>query len=242
VRDRLAQILTKERGDYAQPLAQRWRGQAFKRRPLLSWLPLWVTGAVAGAVLLGVYGALTFSLGGLSDPVYGQIQSLRLTPPVAAVAQPAATPRLAQFLVQEIKSGQVAVRDEVDRSVVTLRGDGLFEPGSATLSGAREALMRRVAQALSQVGGTVLVAGHTDNQPIRSMRFPSNWHLSQERAKAVAQILVSQGVPAARVAAEGRADGEPVAPNDSAANRALNRRVEVTLMAGKAEAKARTTP
>jgi len=121
------------------------------------------------------------------------------------------------------------VRDEVDRSVVTLRGDGLFEPGSATLAAPKEALLRRVADALAQFGGAVLVTGHTDSQPIRSARFPSNWHLSQERAGAVRELLVSQQVATERVRAEGRADGEPVVANDSAGNRALNRRVEITL-------------
>jgi type VI secretion system protein ImpK len=237
VRERLAQILKKERGDYPQPLAQNWRGQVVKRRSLLSWLPLWVTGAVAGIVLLGLYLLLSFSLSGLSDPAYGAIQSLRLSPPVPPAPIPAATPRLAQFLASEIRAGLVAVRDDVDRSVITLRGDGLFAPGSASLSDDREALMRRIAQALVQVPGTVLVTGHTDNQPIRSVRFPSNWHLSDERAKAVRAILVSQGVAAARVSAEGRADGEPLAPNDTPANRALNRRVEITLLAGKTEGK-----
>lgn len=233
VRERLAQILRKERGDYAQPLAQHWRGQAPTRRSLLSWLPLWVSAAVAATLLAGVYLLLAFSLGGLSDPVYGQIQGLRLTPPTPPVALPALKPRLAQFLASEIKAGLVAVRDEIDRSVITIRGDGLFDPGSASLSGDREALMRRIAEALAQVPGPVLVTGHTDNQPIRSLRFPSNWHLSEERAKAVRAILVSQGVPAARVSAEGRADGEPVVANDSAGNRALNRRVEVLLLAAK---------
>ena len=233
VRERLAQILRKERGDYAQPLAQHWRGQALERRSLLSWLPLWVSAAVAAALLAGVYVLLAFSLGGLSDPVYGQIQGLRLTPPTPPVTLPALKPRLAQFLASEIKAGLVAVRDEIDRSVITIRGDGLFDPGSASLSDDREALMRRIAEALAQVPGPVLVTGHTDNQPIRSLRFPSNWHLSEERAKAVRAILVSQGVPAARVSAEGRADGEPLVANDSAGNRALNRRVEVTLLAAK---------
>ena len=233
VRERLAQILRKERGDYAQPLAQHWRGQALERRSLLSWLPLWVSAAVAAALLAGVYVLLAFSLGGLSDPVYGQIQGLRLTPPTPPVTLPALKPRLAQFLASEIKAGLVAVRDEIDRSVITIRGDGLFDPGSASLSDDREALMRRIAEALAQVSGPVLVTGHTDNQPIRSLRFPSNWHLSEERAKAVRAILVSQGVPAARVSAEGRADGEPLVANDSAGNRALNRRVEVTLLAAK---------
>ena len=236
VRDRLAQILKKERGDYAQPLAEHWRGQKLKRRPLLSWLPLWVTGAVAAALLLGLFFVLSLSLSGLSDPTFGQIQSLRLLPPTTTVAQPALKPRLAQFLASEIKAGLVAVRDDLDRSVITIRGDGLFEPGSASLSDDREALMKRIAEALAQVQGQILVTGHTDNQPIRSVRFPSNWHLSEERAKAVKNILVSRGVAPARVAAEGRADGEPVVANDTAANRTLNRRVEVTLVAAKAGA------
>jgi type VI secretion system protein ImpK len=231
VRDRLAQILKKERGDVSPALAQNWRGQAVQRRPLLSWLPLWVTAAIAGTATVALYLALSFSLGGLSDPAYGEIQSLRLTPPTPPATLPAAKPRLAQFLAAEIRAGLVAVRDEVDRSVITLRGDRLFDPGSASLSDEREALMRRIAEALTQVPGNVVVTGHTDNQPIRSARFPSNWHLSEERAKAVRGILVSQGVAPARVSAEGRADGEPLVANDSAANRALNRRVEVTLIA-----------
>ena len=126
------------------------------------------------------------------------------------------------------------MRDEIDRSVITIRGDGLFEPGSATLSADREVLMRRIAEALAQVPGAVLVTGHTDNQPIRSVRFPSNWHLSEERARAVRTILVSRGVKAERITAEGRAEGEPLVANDTPANRARNRRVEITLMTGKA--------
>ncbi|HEY9067685.1 MAG TPA: DotU family type VI secretion system protein [Burkholderiaceae bacterium] len=234
VRERLAQILKKERGDYAPPLAEHWRGQAVKRRPLLSWLPLWVTGAVAAITLLGVYWLLGSWLSGVSDPVYGQIQSLRLLPPTTVVAAPAPKPRLAQFLISDIKAGTVAVRDEIDRSVITIRGDGLFEAGSATLSNDRELLMGRIAEALAKVPGRVLVTGHTDNQPIRTVRFPSNWHLSEDRAKAVRAILVARGVGAERITAEGRAEGEPVVANDTPANRALNRRVEITLMASRA--------
>ena len=118
-----------------------------------------------------------------ADPVYEQIQRLRLAPPVAPVAQPAAQPRLAQFLQPEIKAGLVAVRDEVDRSVITIRGDGLFAPASASLASDREALMKRIAEALTGIAGPVLVTGHTDNTAMRSLRFPSNWHLSDERAQ-----------------------------------------------------------
>ena len=235
VRDRLAQILKKERGDFAAPLAQHWQGQAVKRRPLLSWLALWVTAAVAAIVVLGVYLALSLSLSGQSDPAYGDIQGLRLAPPTPPTPIPAAKPRLAQYLSSDIRAGLVGVRDDVDRSLITLRGDSLFDPGSASLSEGREALLRRVASALAQVPGAIVVAGHTDNTPIHTLRFPSNWHLSDDRAKTVRDILVSQGIAAARITAEGRAAGEPLVANDTAANRGLNRRVEITLLSGKTD-------
>ena len=130
----------------------------------------------------------------------------------------------------------MAVRDEVDRSVVIIRGDGLFAPASATLASEREALMQRIGEALARVPGPVLVTGHTDNQAIRSITFPSNWHLSDARAATVKQLLQQAGLPAERVRAEGRADGEPVAANDTSENRAKNRRVEITLMANRPDA------
>ena len=238
VRDRLAQLLKQARGDYAPALAQNWQGAPQARRIMLSWLPLWVTAAVTMLLLLAVYFGLSFALSGQSDPVFGQIQALRLPPPVPPTPIPAAKPRLAQFLQPDIRSGLVAVRDEIDRSVITLRGDGLFDAGSATLSDNREAIMTRIAQALVRVPGNILVTGHTDNQPIRSMRFPSNWHLSQERADTVADLLQHHGVASARIRSEGRADGEPVVDNATAANRALNRRVEVILFVAREDAPA----
>ena len=244
VRDRLAQIIRSERGDFAAPLAQNWRGRNLPKRPLLTWLPLWVSTAVAALLVLGLYLLMSFSLGGLSDPAYAEIHQLRLAPPSVptppAPPPPAAKPRLARFLDAEIRAGLVSVRDDADRSVITVRGDGLFAPGSASLAPEREALMQRIAQALAQVEGAVLVVGHTDNQPIRSVRFPSNWHLSEERAKAVSELLAAQGVAKARLRAEGRADGEPMVGNDTPAHRAINRRVEITLVAAPAASAARS--
>lgn len=229
VRERLAQILRQARGDHAPALAQHWQGAPQARRLMLSWLPLWVTAAVTGLILLALYLGLSFGLGRQSDPVFGQIQSLRLAPPTPPTPIPAAKPRLAQFLQADIRSQLLSVRDEIDRSVITLRGDGLFDAGSAALSEDREAIMKRIAQALSQVPGQVLVTGHTDSQPIRSMRFPSNWHLSQARADTVRDLLTTDGVASERLRSEGRADGAPVVADTTPANRALNRRVEVIL-------------
>ncbi len=239
VRSRLAQIIRQQRGAYAPALAEHWQGRPMQQRVALSWLPLAVTALLVLLLLGVVYAGFAGSLTARTDPVYAQIQQLRLSPPVAAVAQPAPQPRLAVFLQSDIRAGFVAVRDEIDRSVVIVRGDGLFGRGSASLVPEREELMRRIADALVRVGGEVLITGHTDNTPIRTSRFPSNWHLSDERARAVRDLMAAAGVPAERLRAEGRAAGEPVASNDTEANRALNRRVEITLFTARQGAQAR---
>jgi type VI secretion system protein ImpK len=87
----------------------------------------------------------------------------------------------------------------------------------------------RIGQALAEVKGDVLITGHSDNQPIRSMRHPSNWHLSAARADAVKASLAALVDPA-RMRSDGKADAEPIAPNDNPANRARNRRVEIVLL------------
>ena len=230
VRDRLAQIIRKERGDHPQALAEHWKGHPVRRSTSMGWLPLAATACVAALLMGGTYLVLRSSLASRSDPVFGAIQGLRLTPPVTPTLQPAPKPRLAQYLQPDIKAGLLRVSDEIDRSVVIIRGDGLFATGSATLVPEREALMVRIAEALALVPGNVLVTGHTDNQPIaKSARFPSNWHLSEERAKNVRDLLVANKVAPERIRAEGRADAEPVVANDTPQNRSLNRRVEITL-------------
>ena len=234
VRDKLAQILRQQRVDHSPALAQNWFGQTAKRNVALSWLPLAATAAVAALVMVLVHFALSMSLSDDSDPVFAHIQGLRLKAPVEVSRQPAPKPRLAQFLQSDIKAGLVAVRDDVDRSIVTIRGDGLFPPASAGLVPEREELIGRIGDALVLAGGQqVLVTGHTDSSPMRSARFPSNWHLSEERARTVRELLVAHKVPAARIQAEGRADSEPLVANDSRGNQAMNRRVEITLVTGR---------
>ncbi len=230
VRDRLAQIIKRERGSYPAALAQHWLVKGVERSRRLTWLPLAATAAVVLLVLVLAYAGLLLWLGARSDPVYARIQSLRLPAPVPTAAQPAPRPRLAQFLAADIRSGAVTVRDEVDRSVIVIRGDGLFASSSATLLPEREPLMARIADALAAMPGRIVVTGHTDNKRIRSALFPSNWHLSEARARSVLQLLVARHVAPERLASEGRADSEPVQPNDTPAHLAANRRVEITLV------------
>jgi type VI secretion system protein ImpK len=232
VRERLAEILRKGSAEYERDLSPAWQPALVQRSRLFSVMPLWVGFAACGLILLGVYLTLNYLLNAASDPVFARIQGIRLKvdapPPPPPVKAP--EPRLAGLLADEIARGTVAVRDDTDRSVITILGDGLFAPGSSTISREFEPVLARVGNALERVPGNVRVIGHTDNQPIRSVRFPSNWHLSEDRARHVAQMLARDVRAPARLAAEGRADAEPVAPNDTPANRARNRRVEIVLL------------
>ena len=114
-------------------------------------------------------------------------------------------------------------------ATVRIRGSDLFTSGTATLNDKYLSLMARIAAALDKEKGSVLVVGHTDNVPIRSLRFPSNYQLSVARAETVGKLL-RDGIKQQRaITAEGRADSDPVASNTTPEGRAANRRIEVIL-------------
>ena len=230
VRERLAHLLEKERGEYERDLSARWQPTPIKRPKIFVLLPGWVVAALCGLVMLIAYLSFGFLLNNASDPVFAQIQSIRVRTPLPEPAPlPTPEPRLAEFLTEEIREGLVAVRDEEGRSVVTLKGDGLFAPGSASISKDFMPVLGRIARALNSVPGKISIEGYTDNQPIRTVRFPSNWHLSKERAFSIMRILSEQGTLSNRMSAEGRADAEPIASNATPEGRAHNRRVEIKL-------------
>lgn len=231
LRERLTGLLRQQAGPLQADLSPAWQGVAPPPRRLADGLPLWVLASIAGALLLLVFIALRLTLHGQSDATFQALQGLQPKTVQAAPPLPAPKPRLATLLAPEIQQGRLAVQDYADRSVVTITGDELFAPGSAELAAPAQLLVQRVAEAMAQLPGAVMVTGHSDNQPIRSLRFPSNWHLSQERARSV-ELLLAQRVDTRRLRSEGRADSEPVADNATAAGRAKNRRVEIVLAAG----------
>ena len=235
VRERLHQMIRNHRGEYERELSPNWRGTQVERHKVLAMLPVWVVAALAALIVVAAYMGFSFSLTNQSDPVFNRILGIRSSSAVPPKPRPPAErPRLATFLEPEIKAHLVTVSDLDDRSVITIRGDGFFEPGSATVAERVRPLLVRIADALNSVPGRILITGHTDSQPIRTARFPSNWHLSQERALNVEKIL-GQQVEAARMRAEGMADSEPVASNETAEGRARNRRVEITLMVARGD-------
>jgi type VI secretion system protein ImpK len=233
LRVRLSQMLRGSRADGDKTLSPRWEGVPAKVARLRDGLPMWVVASLAGLMLLGVYLGLSFSLNGSSDGVFAALQGLDVkAAPIAAPPPPvpAAAPRLATFLQPEIQQGLVQVRDLADRSIVIIKGDGFFEPGSSVIADRTRPLLARIAAGLQATPGSVVITGHTDNQPIRTLRYPSNWNLSQDRANAVKTLLADSGVKPERMRAEGKADAEPVDTNATPAGRAHNRRVELTLI------------
>ena len=240
MRERLVQLLRQGRPGLEKALSPRWQGEPQQVAKLHDGIPLWVLATLAALLLALLLMVLRFQLGDRAEPVFSSLAGLEATAAVVGAAAPlpppaAPAPRLAGFLQPEIAAGLVQVQDFADRSVVTIKGDGFFEPGSAVIAPSVRTLLPRIAQALGDTPGQVLITGHTDNQPIRTLRYPSNWHLSQDRADAVKAELAKTVKPE-RLRAEGRADSESLADNGAPSGRAKNRRVEVTLFVQQADA------
>jgi type VI secretion system protein ImpK len=214
-------------------LSPHWRPAVSRGSALGSWLPLWVSTAVAAGLLAALYFSLALLLGASSDRVYSRIASLRSASAQPSAPAPAAPARLALWLEGASAQGRLVVRDEIDRSVIVLPGRDLFDPDAASLRASAGATLREVAAALHRTVGRVEVIGHTDGTAARSLRYPSEWDLSVERARVVGRALQAFGLEAARVRFDGRADSEPLAVNDIARLRSGNDRVEILLLAGR---------
>ncbi|CDS54435.1 Flagellar motor rotation protein MotB [Polaromonas sp. CG9_12] len=124
----------------------------------------------------------------------------------------------------------------VNKGTVSFRisSEVLFNSGEATLSEAGRSVMSRLVPTLGKAPGyRVVVEGHTDNMPIQTERFPSNWELSTSRAASVVRHFQGQGIEAGRMRATGYADTRPIASNDTAQGRSTNRHVDVILEASR---------
>ncbi len=232
IKQRLLQMIKSVRGSYAAALSPHPTDQPVLRKLWRPMIPLWACAAVAGLAACLFYIVLNWRLGDYTSPVLARIYQTAL--PEVKIGNPAppppATLNLRAFLKPEIDAGLVAVRDEADRSVVTLKGDGLFASAATEVRGSYIDVIRRIAAAMNNVSGQIQVIGYSDNVPIRSARFASNFELSLARARSVQTLLQQQLAQPSRVKAEGRGESNPLVPNTSAENRARNRRVEITLL------------
>lgn len=138
---------------------------------------------------------------------------------------------LAQKLQQQITSGQIEIETRGRQIIIRIREKGSFKLGSADLADEYYEVMDEIRAVLMIRPGRIQVQGHTDNLPIRSGRFRSNWDLSSMRASSVAHELMRDGkISENRFEVTGFADTRPLVPNDGETNRARNRRVEIVIM------------
>lgn len=154
------------------------------------------------------------------------------------VERPVAKPvseeeRLFRELATNIRQQGMANNVEVltKRGTVELRMKEsiLFPSGEARLMPQGKQVLDKLVPLLAQGGHTITVEGHTDNVPISTEQFPSNWELSAARASMVVRHLIARGIPADRLSAVGYADTRPLAANDTEAGRAKNRRVSLII-------------
>lgn len=139
--------------------------------------------------------------------------------------------RLADSLSPAIRDGRAAL--EIDRRglVVSIRENGSFRTGSADLSDVTRELIGEIAASIKSVPNFVRVEGHTDNVPIHTPRFASNWELSTARATAVVAFLMQEhGIAPDRLSAAGYAEHHPRVPNTTDVDRAKNRRVDIVIL------------
>ena len=135
-------------------------------------------------------------------------------------------------LKQELKAGQIEVKQLRDGLRVNVAQDILFDSGSAALEKNGIEALQRVATQLKKSHHQILVIGHTDNKPIGPAlikQYPTNWELAGARAASVVRLFDGSGIPTRRLLAVSLADVRPVASNDTAEGRARNRRIEIRL-------------
>lgn len=233
LRDKLYQQICADRGRYSTPFDRSWESRIVQGNALGQSLPAWVVAAICGVALLLAYLGLAHNLSKASEPVLKEIASLGVPEPLADSAlraEPTDGRYLRQILQTEIDRGVLEIVMDGNRVKLLIGSEALFASGAAAIREDMEPVLSKIARALESTNGSIMVAGHSDNQPIATDRYPSNWHLSLARATAVSDMMSLTVDFNGRLWPEGRGESEPRFDNNTVANRARNRRVEITLI------------
>lgn len=232
LRDCLYHEICADQGRFATPFDRSWEDRVTPGGGLAHGIPLWVGAAICAVALLLGYLWLTHQLDSHADPVLAELNQIGV--PERPVQEGAGSPDDLRYLRQMLQT-------EIDRGLVELDGEGsgtrlrigseaLFDSGGVDVSEDMAPVISKIARALESTSGAILVTGHTDDRPIATSRYPSNWHLSLARATSVSDMLGRNGNLSGRLWPEGRGESEPLLENDTAASRARNRRVEILLV------------
>jgi type VI secretion system protein ImpK len=239
LREDLFRTIRNRRGEFERSLSPHWEGAQAAHRGLAGVIPTWLVVLVSLGLLATCYTVFTYLLNGRSDSVYEALNQLPPAGPVALARAAAALPpppagdqaqRIRTFLAPEIQQHLVSVVEDAQTITVRIAAKGMFASSSAVVEPSFLKVLQRIGEAVNIEPGPLKVTGHTDNIPIRSVKFPSNWHLSLARAEAVKQILAQNVKDPSRLTAEGKADNQPIAANATPEGREQNRRVEVVLV------------
>jgi type VI secretion system protein ImpK len=217
------------RGGTPNELSIRWEGLQDRRNPLIRYVPWWVVGAAMLFILAVSYIAFYARLSHHAAPLQAQLAKIGLNDFAKPVdAQPVVGPSLKQLLFDDEARGVLKVEEQGGHTLITLVAHNLFASGSTTVNQLYYDTLKRVADALDQVPGRVLVVGHTDDQPLTSFKYRDNFELSRERAVAVVGVLRLAIDNPARIEFTGVGATEPrYTPESLPENRARNRRVEI---------------
>jgi len=238
----LYETLRRVRAKPTHDLSPRWQGQALFFRAARSRVPFWAAASLSSVLLFALFVTLRAWLGGGAEFAAQEALALHPTTPVA-IARRAPAPPLVQKpkpstqldcmrreLAAEIAAGTVSISPTPSQYVIRVANALLFASGEAALLPAFAPVAPRLAAALDCAPGTIRVTGHTDSTPIKTVRFPSNFHLSLERARAVSAVLKQRLARPDRIEVAAKGADAPVAPNTTAEGRARNRRVDIALV------------
>ncbi|MGB3247411.1 MAG: type IVB secretion system protein IcmH/DotU, partial [Sulfitobacter sp.] len=243
IRAGLARIIRTQRGDLDRTLSPHWAGLDVPHRALSAWKPFWISVGAVAAMLAAGFVTLSYLLNAQTQNVIGQLSVLdpggvatleRRAPPVPSSPLPQNDDLLKQvkeFLKPEIDEGLVEVLTDANAITIRIAGNGMFKSASDALVPSFKKPLDRVATALLETKGPIIIAGHSDASPISSRRFKSNMELSLARAEMVRSTVTPVfGEQASRLKSEGRSDVEPIATNKTPEGRAKNRRIEIVLV------------
>ena len=233
----LYETLRRVRPKVQRDLSPHWRGQALALNASRWRVPTWVVGASTAALLFGLFVVLRILLSGNADTAAAMTATLHPTGNIdikrrVIVPPPPPPPPDTQVvrLRRELQSGECSVVDETANQIVIRLCDEItFDSGKAIVKEQFAPLAAKIAAVLDKEPGRIRVVGHTDNSPIHTVQFPSNWELSMERAKAVAALIKHGLRDPNRVDVDGKGPDVPIASNTTPAGRAKNRRVEVMI-------------
>lgn len=219
---------------YTKDLAPQWQDKIAKGTELTEGFPIWLILLLSAVLLSSIYMIFSYKINDYSSDIYKDLNSLV---PWEATKEQALENlssdeaiELQQILQTEINMELLQVEQLSDRLRIRIGAGVLFASGSTTARKDFEPVLAKIARAIESTKGKVFISGHTDDTPIFTTKYPSNWHLSLARATSIGNYLAKNANLEGRIWPEGRGESEPLVANDSQSNKAINRRIEIDIL------------